>query len=404
MKKSPLIVVFVTVFIDLVSFGIVIPLLPFYARKFGASGAMIGLLLSVFSLMTFLCMPVLGRLSDRYGRRPVILITVFGSVVAYILFSMAASLSMLFLARILSGAANSNLSVAQAYIADVTPAEKRARGMGLIGAAFGLGFIFGPLISAFSALDYFGEWKYTVPGLIAAGLCLINLGLAYFLLPESFPPENRTAHSRQPLFHWRGLWEALLRPRLGTVIVLFGLATLAYSNIFVSLPLFVQEPPFNLSPSDNSWIFAEIGVISAIIQGGLIGRLTVRFSETRLVIAGTVLMTLGFVGFPVSAASSAFNLSLLAAATALLSVGSSLFTPSSMSIVSRLAEPHEQGAILGIVQSFASLARMAGPSAGGTIYDLAGHNAPYYFSVMIMLVGVVLSARYIRGIFESPAS
>ncbi|NUM79305.1 MFS transporter, partial [bacterium] len=162
MKRSPLFVIFITVFIDLVSFGIVIPLLPFYAQQFGASGITVGLLLSVFSMMTFLFMPVWGKLSDHHGRRPIILITVVGSVIAYILFSTATSLWMLFLSRTLAGIANSNLSVAQAYIADVTKPEERAKGMGLIGSAFGLGFVFGPLISGIFSAEYFGSLKYTL--------------------------------------------------------------------------------------------------------------------------------------------------------------------------------------------------------------------------------------------------
>lgn len=215
MKRSPLVVIFITVFIDLVSFGIVIPLLPFYAQNFGASGVVIGLLLSVFSLMSFIFMPLWGRLSDRYGRRPILLITIGGSFIAYLLFSTSFSLWMLFLSRILAGISNANISVAQAYISDVTTVENRSKGMGMIGAAFGLGFIFGPLISGVFSTDYFGDMKYALPGYIAAGLCLVNLISAYFLLPESLHADLRTAHSHKMLIDIRELKKSFGHTAIG---------------------------------------------------------------------------------------------------------------------------------------------------------------------------------------------
>lgn len=396
MKRSPLFVIFITVFIDLVSFGIVIPLLPFYAQQFGASGITVGLLLSVFSMMTFLFMPVWGKLSDHHGRRPIILITVVGSVIAYILFSTATSLWMLFLSRTLAGIANSNLSVAQAYIADVTKPEERAKGMGLIGSAFGLGFVFGPLISGIFSAEYFGSLKYTLPGWIAAGLSLINLITAFFLLPESLEHDKRTIATARSFFDIKGFKRALQIPQLGIIIILLCIVTVAFSNIFATFPLFVMEPPFGLSSSHTGWFFVEIGIFSAIIQGGLIGRLNRIFGEKKLIVIGVTLMMLGFIGFPISALLGTIGIYGVMAGTAFLSMGSSCLTPSIMSLASQLADPGEQGVILGIVQSFASLARMFGPTLGGVVYDVAGHTTPFYLAAFLMAGSVFLAIRLHR--------
>ena len=396
MKRSPLLVIFITVFIDLVSFGIVIPLLPFYAQKFGASGIVIGLLLSVFSLMSFVFMPLWGRLSDRYGRRPILLTTISGSFVAYLIFSTSFSLWMLFLSRILAGIANANISVAQAYISDVTTVENRSKGMGMIGAAFGLGFIFGPLISGVFSTDYFGDMKYALPGYIAAGLCLINFLSAYFMLPESLPPDLRTAHSHKVLIDFKALRKALHTPQLGLIIVLLFIATVAFSNIYASFPLFIMEEPFKLSSSGMGWFFAEIGVFSVIVQGGLIGRLTRMFGERNLVFAGALMMCVGFIGFPISSILPGANLISLGIFVALMSVGSSCMTPTIMSLSSQIADPSEQGSILGIIQSFASLARMVGPAIGGVAYDIAGHDMPYFLAFVLMVFAVGISVILLR--------
>ncbi len=402
MKRSPLVVIFITVFIDLVSFGIVIPLLPFYAQNFGASGVVIGLLLSVFSLMSFIFMPLWGRLSDRYGRRPILLITIGGSFIAYLLFSTSFSLWMLFLSRILAGISNANISVAQAYISDVTTVENRSKGMGMIGAAFGLGFIFGPLISGVFSTDYFGDMKYALPGYIAAGLCLVNLISAYFLLPESLHADLRTAHSHKMLIDIRGLKKALVTPQLGLIIALMSIATVAFSNIYASFPLFIMEEPFKLSSSGMGWFFAEIGIFSVIVQGGMIGRLTKLFGERNLLFAGAIMMGVGFIGFPISSILPGANLAALAVFVALMATGSSCMMPTIMSLSSQLADPAEQGSILGIIQSFASLARMLGPMIGGVAYDFAGHDMPYFlaFGLMVFAVGIgaLIRKRHEAGI------
>lgn len=385
MKKIPFIVIFITIFIDLISFGIVMPLLPFYAQHFGASGMEIGLLVGVFSFVTFIFMPILGRLSDRYGRRPLLLISIIGNVIAYLLFAFAGSFWLLVFSRIIAGIANSNLSVAQAYIADITPSGERAKGMGIIGAAFGLGFIFGPLISAFFSSDIFGGWKYTLPGLIAAALSLGNFISAYFSLPESLHEHQRLPDYRFQIFDWNTFRKIIHHPGLRSIVLIFNITTLAYSNIFVTIPLLVSHAPFNMSTSQVSWIFMEIGVIAVIVQGGLTGKISVFFGERKLVIAGTLLIWIGFMIFPVSYYLPAGNITGLAIGTACLAFGSSFFTPNIMSIASQLTDPKEQGTVMGVVHSMASLARMFGPSLGGTMYDAGGPNFPYYISIALMI-------------------
>ncbi len=393
MKRSPLAVVFLTIFIDLVSFGIVIPLLPFYAKHFGASGTVVGFLLSVFSLMSFIMMPVWGRLSDRYGRRPILLMTLAVSVVAYIIFSLSTELWMLFLSRILSGIGNANISVVQAYISDITAPENRAKGMGMIGAAFGLGFVFGPLIGGVFSADYFGAWKYALPSIIATGLSIMNFILAYLLLPESLTVKEIAGD--KPMWDF-GHWKQILKSDLRWLILLFFIVTGAFSSIYATFPLYILESPFSLTSTGAGMFFVEIGVVTVIIQGGLIGKLSKLFGEKRLVFAGSILMALGFLGLPLSALAPGINLFFLAMATGFIALGASFFTPSIMSLTSMAADPGQQGIILGVAQSIGSLGRMLGPSGGGAAYDLIGHASPFYMAFVVMLVAIVMSHSLLR--------
>ncbi len=387
MQASPIIIIFITIFIDLVSFGIIIPLLPFFAQQFDASGTTIGALLSIFSLMSFIMMPVWGKLSDWYGRRPIIMITVFISVIAYIVFSFSNSLWMLFLSRILSGIGNANISVAQAAISDATTTENRAKGMGLIGAAFGLGFVFGPLIGGIFSADYFGNLRYTLPGWIAAGLSLLNLILAYFLLPESFNPVRK---DDRPIWDFQ-IWSEAIQSNFKWMILLIFIVTIAFSSIFTSFPLFIVEPPFNLTSSGTGMFFMEIGIVSVIIQGGLIGLLSNRFGEKKLIFSGTLIMTLGFLIFPMSAWPPYWNFPILILSTFFIAMGSSCFTPSFMSLVSKRAPSEKQGLYLGVMQGFASLGRVIGPTVGGLAYDHMGHASPYYMAFGTMLLASVIA-------------
>src|SRR4051794_28853368 len=294
MKRSPLVVIFTTVFIDLVGFGIVIPVLPFYAEgtAFNATPRMVGLLFASYSIMQLIFSPVLGSLSDKYGRRPVLLLSIIGTGIGFLILGMAETVLMLFVGRILDGITGGNISTAQAYIADITTKENRAKGMGLIGAAFGLGFIFGPAIGGILS-----RWGINVPFLFAGGLALANAVLLYFALPETVTPDHPGGVSAASGRGWNQLVAALRQPALASVMTIYFLGIVAFSMMTASFSLFMM---FRLGYDafHNGWIFAFVGVISAGIQGGLIGRLVKRFGEPILVIAGSILFTVSLAVVP----------------------------------------------------------------------------------------------------------
>src|SRR5215213_11473038 len=293
MKRSPLLVIFVTVFIDLVGFGIVIPVLPFYVEgtQFNASPSTVGLLFASYSVMQLLFTPVLGRLSDRYGRRPVLLVSLIGTGVGFLILGTATTLWMLFAGRIIDGISGGNISTAQAYIADVTTPAERAKGMGLIGAAFGLGFIFGPAIGG-----VLSRWGVHVPFLFAAGLSLANATLLYFVLPETVTADH-PARVSAATGRWSQLVRALKQSRLAFVLAVYFLFVTAFSVMTASFGLFTLYR-FGFDAHDTGWIFAFVGVVGAVIQGGIIGRLVKAFGEPPLVIAGALLFTSSLVLIP----------------------------------------------------------------------------------------------------------
>ena len=380
---SPLVIIFITVFIDLLGFGIIIPLLPFYAETFGASAFLIGLLSTSFSLMQFLFAPIWGRLSDRYGRRPIIVIGLFGSGISYVAFGLATSLTMLFLARILSGIAGANIPTAQAFIADSTPPEQRARGMGLIGAAFGLGFIFGPAIGGFLS-----QWGYAAPALFAAALSFANFLAALMLLPESLPPERRGQIQR------RGRLEvfrhALTRPGLGLVLGVFFLVTTAFAS-FESMFALFAEIRFGFGPTTIGYLFAGVGVVLALVQGVLVGKVVPLLGERRVVPLAIFLM-----GFALVAQALATSVPWLAVGMGLLAAGMGFHSPSMLAVISRLADATNQGSTLGLSQSLASLGRIVGPLWAGFVFDHYGPAMPFYTSSGLMLVACVLSVVVFR--------
>src|SRR5229473_2324160 len=285
MKRSPLLVIFITVFIDLIGFGIVIPVLPFYAQgtKFGATPREIGLLFASYSIMQLIFAPVLGRLSDKHGRRPILLISLLGTSLGFLILGFATTLWMLFLGRIIDGISGGNISTAQAYIADVTTTENRAKGMGLIGAAFGLGFVFGPAIGGILS-----RWGINVPFLFASALAFANAILLYFTLPETVTPDHPARVSAASGRGWRQLLHSLQKPRLGFVLTIYFLSIVAFSIMTTVFSLFLM---FRLGYDawHNGWVFAFVGIISAIIQGGLIGKLVKRFGEPSLVITAILI-------------------------------------------------------------------------------------------------------------------
>ncbi|MDQ2976975.1 MAG: MFS transporter [Acidobacteriota bacterium] len=357
MKRSPLVVIFTTVFIDLVGFGIVIPVLPFYAEgtRFNASPRTVGFLFASYSIMQLIFSPILGRLSDKYGRRPVLLISIIGTGIGFLILGFATTLWMLFVGRILDGITGGNISTAQAYIADITTKEDRAKGMGLLGAAFGLGFIFGPAIGGILS-----RWGVAVPFLFAAGLCFTNAVLLYFTLPETVTPDHPARVSAAGGRGLSQLIESLTQPRLGFVLIIYFLFIVAFSIMTTSFSLYTMFR-FGYDAQHNGYLFAYVGLIAVIIQGGLIGRLVKRFGELPLVIVGALFFAASLFAVPFVGPASGGLLALLIGG-GIFSLGNSLSTPSLTSLASKSVGPGEQGSVLGVTQSVASLARAVGPA------------------------------------------
>lgn len=372
--RGRLAVIFFTVFIDLIGFGIIMPILPYYAQEFGAKGLGFGALVFAFSGMQFLATAVLGRLSDRIGRRPIILTTTILNAAGYLLLAFAGSYSMLLVSRLISGFAGGNISAAQAYIADITPPAERSRGMGMLGAAFGLGFTLGPAIGG-GAAYLFGD---AAPGLVAAILSLVNFVSAYFILPESLGPEHR---SRQRLLDFGHLGEVLSRRRLRPLMALWGFAPFAFAGYTVALP-YQAQAAFQWTKGNLTAFFIEVGLTSALVQGLVFRKLAPRFGERRLVLVGLFGMALGIGGVPFMPSGLA-----LYAWTFILAFSNSVFAPAATGLVSVYAGPAEQGTVLGAAQAIAALGRSFGPLALGWGYDHWGGTAAFLIAGSVMALG-----------------
>jgi multidrug resistance protein len=327
-----------------------------------------------YSLMQFFFTPFWGRLSDNVGRRPILLFSLASSAAGYLLWGFAGSLWMLFASRIVAGFGNANIAVAQAYIADVTTAENRAKGMGLIGAAFGLGFVLGPAIGGLCAA-YGG---FHAAGFVAAAFSLLDLIFTFFFLPEP-PQRSKAAHERfvlEPSFYWK----TLTSERLRVCLAIFFISTFAFANMEATLVL-LTEHRYKFTPPDNGLMFAYIGLVMVFVQGGLIGRLARRFGEQKLVVLGSLLVLVGLVGTPLAA-----SVPLLYLVLGLLAVGSGINSPANQSILSRLAPAGAQGGVLGVGQSLATLGRILGPIVGGAAFQYIGMASPYYIGAAAMAV------------------
>jgi len=407
MKRSPLLVIFITVFIDLVGFGIVIPVLPYYAEgtRFGATPREIGLLFASYSIMQLVFAPVLGRLSDKYGRRPVLLVSILGTCLGFLVLGFATTLWMLFLGRIIDGISGGNISTAQAYIADVTTKENRTKGMGLIGAAFGLGFVFGPAIGGILS-----RWGINVPFLFAGGLAFANAILLYFTLPETVTPDHPARVSAARGRGWGQLVESLRRPRLGFVLTIYFLSIVAFSIMTASFSLFLMFR-MGYDPWHNGWIFAFVGVVSAVIQGGLIGKLVKHFGEPLLVITGAFLFSASL--FMTPFVGPAIGIIGILGLGAMSSIGNALMAPSLTSLASKSADASEQGTVLGVTQSVASLARAVGPSIAafviysavtqpgqdGHAHNMSDHSIlrTFWIAAAIQFVAFLLTVYFARA-------
>ena len=365
-QRSPLFVLYLTVFIDLMGFGIVIPILPLYAQDFQASPMVIGWLTGIYSGMQIIFTPILGRLSDRFGRRPVLLISIAGTAVGFALMGLAQSLTLLFIARILAGITGGNISIPQAYIADVTAPEKRSHAMGMIGAAFGLGFTFGPLIGGVMS-----QISYGAPFFFAAALAVVNAVLVYLILPESLSREHRAkphdeASTAEVFRHGRGAMFVLVVATYFFLIAGFAIMTTLFA-------LFTAKR-FGYDAHANGYLFGFVGLVSVIVQGGLIGRLVKRFGEVALTRVGMILTTVSLALLPFSN-----NLTVLLLVCAGLSAGSGIASPPLSGLASQMIERSWQGRALGVMQSAGSTARLIGPLIGGWLlmFDLQKPVAEY---------------------------
>jgi DHA1 family tetracycline resistance protein-like MFS transporter len=383
--RSPLFVLFLTVFIDLVGFGIVIPILPLYAEHFHASPVAIGWLTGIYSGMQIIFTPILGKLSDRWGRRPVLFISVVGTAVGFALMGMAHSMTLLFAGRIIAGITGGNIAIPQAYIADVTAPEKRSRAMGMIGAAFGLGFTFGPLIGGLMS-----RISYSAPFFFSAGLAVINAALIYFILPESLSREHRARPHKEA-----GLFEVFRHGRgamFGIVVATYFFLIVGFSIMTTLFALFTEKR-FGYDAQANGYMFGFVGIVSVIVQGGLIGRLIKVFGEVALARVGMVLTTLSLALLPTSN-----SLLVLLLVSAGLAAGSGFASPPLSGLASQMVESNWQGRALGVLQSAGSTARLLGPLLGGWLlmFDLQkpvvryGYT-PFAAAACLCLIGVIFA-------------
>ena len=376
-----MLILFLIVFIDLVGFGIVIPLLPFYGEHFQADPFTVAMMMATYSLFQFIAAPFWGRLSDTIGRRPVLIASLFGAVLSYIWMGFASTLWMLFAARAVGGLMAGNISAAFAYIADVTTPENRAKGMGLVGAAFGLGFIAGPAIGGILAGSDPLTADYQTPAFVAAGLSFLAFVLTVALLKESLSEEVRAKRLSQPrqsrLTQFKKAFE---RPGVGMLIVLSFLATFVFAGMETTFAMWSRRQ-FGWGPEQNGYLFAFIGLIAAALQGGAVGRLAKRFGEGNLIVQGALALALGMVLIPF-----ADTVTWLVVAMVVVAYGFSVINPALNSLISLRTEDTKQGQTMGVARSATTMARVVGPAWAGALFAQLGRDWPYWGGTAVMLV------------------
>ena len=397
-QSKKIFVIFLVVFIDLLGFGIVIPLLPTFSENvLQMHGITIGLVAGIFSLMQFIFNPLWGRLSDIYGRKPIILFSLTGNIISYIVLGLVLSgifksITLLFISRAMAGFFSANIGAAMAYISDITDEKNRSKGMGIIGSAFGLGFVFGPFIGGILAQKF----GFGVPVFLAAGMSLTALILAYIILEESLPSEFRRKDFKNVLRLGVGmdkLKEALRHPNVGFLIILYFITTFSISNIYATLQLYTESKSgFNFNIEEISYLFAYIGIIGSLVQGLLIRPLVKYFEERKILITGNFIMAAGLGLIPFSA----HNLFILLLSLFLTGLGNGLNMPTTLSMVSRYTDRDEQGGILGINQSLSSLARFLGPAWGGMVYEGIGYTAPFMTGCICMVLASLFSFKLLH--------
>lgn len=382
-NNKALITIFFVVFIDLMGFGLILPLLPFIAEKFSANALQIGLLTAVYSFFQFIASPILGRLSDRYGRKKLLVISQFGSMLGFILLGFAQSLPLLFVSRIIDGITGGNISIAQAYIADITDKKNRAKGMGVLGAAFGLGFILGPAIGGF--LFKFG---FLVSALFAAGVSGITMLTTTIFLKETVD-STKAAKKEQTRFSLNKMKKVLSAKPLGLLTVVFFLISFAFSGMQGTFALWAQAT-FGWGPSQIGYIFAYIGVLSVVVQLKVLPYVTHKLGDATTLLYGVPLLAIGLLMIPLS-----IHVSILLIANAFIILGNSLTNPTIQAIASENVDPEEYGGTLGMLQSAASLGRIFGPIMAGELFNVISKDASFISSGIVLIIAYLILEKYL---------
>jgi MFS transporter, DHA1 family, tetracycline resistance protein len=385
-ERRPFIIILFIVFINLLGFGIIIPLLPFYADHLGATPLQVGFLFATYSICQMLAAPVLGSLSDRYGRRPILLLSLAGTVASFALLAVANSLWMLFVARMIDGLSGGNISTARAYVADITPPEGRARAFGMIGAAFGLGFIFGPALGGL-----LGRYSFAAPAWAAAGLAVLAFFLTLFWLPETC---THVVSAGPP--PWRGIPELLRRPVLGRLLTVDFLYWAAFSVYETTFALFAQAR-FGWGMIQVGYLLAALGVVSAVVQGGLVHPVVKRFGEKSTLVGGVALAAAGLASASFARTVPVFIAFLLPAA-----IGAGLASPALIALLSKTAGRDEQGRVQGVTSALESLGRVVGPVWGNGLLGWIGEGAAYLSAALVLalVAGLAAGLRLGRDVRE----
>jgi DHA1 family tetracycline resistance protein-like MFS transporter len=382
---SPLGVIVAIVLVDLLGFTLVMPLLAPFAKEYGFSGLQIGVLFAAYPMCQLLAGPVLGRLSDRFGRRPLLIASQAGTAVSFLVLGLSSQFWVMLLARALDGASGGNILVAQAYVADVTKPENRSRGLGLIGMAFGLGFVLGPLLGGLLlALPVAPGWRLRVPFLVAAGFSTLALLLVLTRLPES-RPAGGLARTSARVLSWRGLVDTVTLPSVGPLVLVGFLVVLAFAALEGTYSLFLRSR-MGWGAERAAFGFAFLGLVSAGVQGGLIRRLVPRFGEPRLIVAGIATLAVGFVALALASSWPS-----LLAATLLVGLGQGLASPTVSGLLSRVTPPTEQGAVFGTLTSAQTLARMINYLAANLLLASRNPSAPFWEAAAIAAVALAVA-------------
>jgi DHA1 family tetracycline resistance protein-like MFS transporter len=383
-----MVVLFLVVVIDLIGFGIIIPLLPFFAVHYQASPYEVGLLMAIYSLTQFAAAPFWGRLSDRIGRRPVLLISLAGAVLAYLWLGIAEELWVLFVARAVGGFMAGNISAAFAYVADITTRETRAKGMGMIGAAFALGFTIGPAIGGILAGSDPINADFQSPAFAAAGLSGFALILGVFTLKESLSDKIRQRIAEKPKdTRAKQFGLALKKPNIRLLLLLSFLAIFAFAGVEATFAMWSHRK-YGWGPEQNGYLFALIGLSGALIQGGLIGKMTKQFGEANLILQGSIALAIGIGLVPFATEIWMLIIIMLIAV-----YGFSIISPSLNSLISLQTSEEDQGVMMGVARSATTLARVGGPAWAGTLFSVLGMDWPYFGGACIMAVVIILSLK-----------